>query len=81
MQLLVLQILATLLGFLLDAVWFNSICNTTFYGPKIVYYQYCMPIKKERETGGGGYKRNISEGVSLFLELHSVSFQQWGLTL
>lgn len=51
MQLLVLQILATLLGFLLDAVWFNSICNTTFYGPKIVYYQYCMPIKKRDGRG------------------------------
>lgn len=80
MQLLVLQILATLLGFLLDAVWFNSICNTTFYGPKIVYYQYCMPIKKKERREGEDIKET-SEGVSLFLELHSVSFQQWGLTL
>lgn len=30
--------------------------------------------------GGGGYKRNVPEGLSLFLELHSISFQQWGLT-
>lgn len=61
MQLLVLQILATLLGFLLDAVWFNSIFNTTFYGPKIVYYQYCMPIKKKERREGEDIKETYQK--------------------
>lgn len=63
MQLLVLQILATLLGFfhLLGAVWFNSICNTTFDGPKIVYYQYCMPIKKKERWEGEDIKETYQK--------------------